>query len=97
MNDNLNPAFRTAASGQARRSANPSYYLDRKSATILMLIKLAEGLSKLSLVIISGFLLQSVVTALNRIFQEGSTVADGKAMLAQFLKTLQFPAETIRP
>lgn len=96
MNDNLNPAFQTTASGQARRSANPSYYLDRKSATILMLIKLAEGLSKLSLVIISGFLLQSVVTALNRIFQEGSTVADGKAMLAQFLKTLQFPAETIR-
>lgn len=86
----------TLKSGESERRANPPYYLERKSATILMLIKLAEALGKLCLTILGAFVLQQVVTALNRIFQEGSTINDGKAMVAQVLKTLQVPPETIK-
>ena len=96
MNDNLNMEPETPMADEDRRRAYPSRYLDRTSTTIMMVIKLAEGLSKLCLAILVGFVLQSTVTALNRIFQEGTTVADGKAMVAQFLKTLQVPKETIR-
>ena len=96
MSDNLNMEPETPMPDEGRRRAYPSRYLDRTSATILMVIKLAEGLSKLCLAILAGFMLQSLVTALNRIFQEGTTVADGKAMVAQFLKTLQVPGETIK-
>ena len=96
MNENLNMTNETQGSAAGGRRANPSDYLDRKSSTILMVIKLAEGLSKLCLVILAAFVLQTLVSALNRIFQQGSTVADGKAMVAQFLKTLRFPAETIK-
>ena len=83
-------------SGENERKANVSCYLERKSATILMVIKLAEALGKLCLTIVGAFVLQQVVTALNRIFQEGTTVSDGKAMVAQVLKTLQVPPETIK-
>ncbi len=96
MNDNLNTAPESLNPGEGATRANPSGYLDRRSATILMIIKLAEGLSKLGLAILGAFMLQTVVNALNRIFHQGSSVADGKAMVAQVLKTLQVPAETIR-
>lgn len=96
MSDNLDTTFETPETEEGVRRANPSWYIDRKSSTILMIIKLAEGLSKLCLAILGAIMLQSVVSALNRIFQEGSTVADGKAMVAQFLKTLRVPAESIK-
>ena len=86
----------TLKSGENERKANVSCYLERKSATVLMVIKLAEALGKLCLTIVGAFMLQQVVTALNRIFQEGTTVSDGKAMVAQVLKTLQVPPETIK-
>ena len=86
----------TLKSGESERKANVSCYLERKSATVLMVIKLAEALGKLCLTIVGAFMLQQVVTALNRIFQEGTTVSDGKAMVAQVLKTLQVPPETIK-
>ena len=96
MNDDLNTTYENPLSGEDSTRAYPSCYLNRTSATILMVIKLAEGLSKLCLTILAAFLLQTVVTSLNRIFQQGSTVEDGKAIVAQFLKTLQVPAETIK-
>ena len=92
----FNQAVETPGYGEFGRRANTPFYLERKSATVLMVIKLAEGMSKLCLTILAAFVLQSFVTGLNRIFQEGTTVADGKAMVAQFLKTLRFPMETIR-
>ena len=96
MNDNLNITPDTLQSDEGERKANPSYYLDRRSATILMIIKLAEGLSKLFLTILGAVMLQTLVTSLNRIFQQGTTVADGKAMVAQVLKTLMVPPEVIK-
>ena len=96
MNENFNTTLETPEFDEGAGRANPSSYLDRTSATILMVIKLAEGLSKLCLAILGAFVLQTVVTSLNRIFQEGTTVADGKAMVAQFLKTLRVPTETIQ-
>ena len=96
MNENLNTTIETSESGEGGRRANTSYYLERKSATILMIFKLAEALSKLCLAILAAFVLKTIVSALNGIFQSGSTVADGKAMVAQFLKTLRVPTETIK-
>ena len=96
MNDNRNMTSGNPGFVEAGRRAYPSSYLDRKSATLLMVIKLAEGLSKLCIAILAGFMLQTVLTALNRIFQQGTTVSDGKAMVAQVLKTIRVPAETIQ-
>ena len=96
MNDDLNMTYINPESDEDSTRAYPSRYLDRTSATILMIIKLAEGLSKLCLMILGAFVLQTLVDALNRIFQTGTTVNDGKAIVAQFLKTLQFPSETIQ-
>ncbi len=102
MSENLNTTPEapetpeTTETAEVRKSANPSFYLDRKSSTILMIIKLAQGLSELCFAILAAFVLQTVVSALNRIFQEGTTISDGKAMVAQFLSTLQVPKETIK-
>ena len=96
MNDKLNTTLEAPETGEAGKRANPSSYLERKSATVLMVIKLAEGLGKLCPVIIIALLLRSFLSVLNRIFQQGSTVNDGKALVAQFLKMLQVPMDTIR-
>ena len=76
MNENLNMTNETQGSAAGGRRANPSDYLDRKSSTILMVIKLAEGLSKLCLVILAAFVLQTLVSALNRIFQQEQIAAE---------------------
>ena len=87
MSDNLDTTFETPETEEGVRRANPSWYIDRKSSTILMIIKLAEGLSKLCLAILGAIMLQSVVSALNRIFQEGGEsvafliMAGGKKIL----------------
>lgn len=95
MNDNPGMTPEMPKPGEGERRANVSAYLDRPSSTILMLIKLAEALGKLCLAILGGCMLQAVVSALNRLFA-GSTVSDGKAMVAQTLKTLRVPMATIK-
>lgn len=94
MNENIKLNIENPEPVEDGRSANPSYYLDRASLTILMLMKLIEGLSKLCIAVSCAFMLNSFVSALNKILKDGSV--NGKAIIAQILKTLRFPMENIR-
>ena len=94
MNDKIDMKINDSLPEEDKRSANPSYYLDRVSLTILMLMKLVEGLSKLCLVVVCAFMLNTFVAGLNEILKNGSV--SGKAMIAQILTTLRVPVQYIR-
>jgi hypothetical protein len=94
MNEELNMTIDNPEPAGEGRRANPSYYLDRASLTILMVMKLLGGLTKLCLAMICAFVLNSVMSAFNKILKEGSV--SGKAMIAQIMQTLRFPMENIK-
>ena len=94
MDEKLNMTIETSEPADGGIRANPSYYLDRASLTILMVMKLVTGLTKLCIAVLCAFVLNSVVSALNKILKEGSV--NGKAMIAQIMKTLRFPMENIK-
>ena len=93
MNEEFNLKIENPEPAAGGRPANPSWYLDRVSLTILMVMKLIAALTKLSIAVVCAVIINSVVSALNDILKEGTV--SGKIMIAQILKTLRFPMENV--
>lgn len=76
--------------------ANPPAYLETVPATLLMLFKLMEGLTKGCFAIFCAVVVNTIVTSVNKTLAQESIVADIKTMVAQLLNAAKVPGDVIR-